>query len=97
MQKLAIIADSHGNALGEIERASMGPADAFAFDQLTAAQIASLGRLPPQLRLDLDVLAIHGTPRCDLEYLFKDVVEGRLLPAAADRIRLASCARGKTC
>ena len=54
--------------------------------QLTAAQIASLGRLPPQLRLDRDVVAIHGTPRSDLEYPLEDVVEGRLLPAAADRL-----------
>jgi predicted phosphodiesterase len=86
LQRLALptVRGNHDRWLGEVDRASMGPSDAFAFDQLTAAQIASLGRLPPQLRLDLDVLAIHGTPRSDLEYLLEDVVEGRLLPAAAD-------------
>lgn len=88
LQRLALptVRGNHDRWLGEIERASMGPSDAFAFDQLTAAQIASLGRLPPQLRLDLDVLAIHGTPRSDLEYLLEDVVEGRLFLAAADRL-----------
>jgi predicted phosphodiesterase len=88
LQRLALptVRGNHDRWLGEIERASMGPSDAFAFDQLTAAQIASLACPPPQLRLDLDVLAVHGTPRSDLEYLLKDVVEGRLLPAAVDRL-----------
>jgi predicted phosphodiesterase len=88
LQRLALptVRGNHDRWLGEIERASLGPSDAFAFDQLTPAQIASLARLPPQLRLNHDVLAVHGTPRSDLEYLLEDVVAGRLLPAAADRL-----------
>lgn len=68
LQRLALptVRGNHDRWLGEIDRASMGPSDAFAFDQLTAAQIANLGRLPPQLRLDRDIVAIHGTPRSDV-------------------------------
>ena len=88
LQKLALptVRGNHDRWLAEIDRARMGPSDAFAVDQLTPAQIASLGRLPPELRLDLDILAVHGRPSSDVEYLLEDVADGRLLPATADRL-----------
>lgn len=45
---------------------------------LTDAQRAALGALPPTLRLDGDVLAVHGTPAEDTTYLLEDKVDGRL-------------------
>ena len=88
LQQLALptVRGNHDRWLAESDRARMGPSDAFAFDQLTPAQIASLGRLPPERRLDLDVLAVHGRPSSDVEYLLEDVADGRLLPATADRL-----------
>ena len=88
LERLALptVRGNHDRWLGEIERASKGPSDAFAFERLTAAQLASLGRLPGRLRLNSDVLAVHGTPNSDVAYLLEDVVEGRLVPAAADRL-----------
>src|SRR5262245_53452123 len=88
LERLALptVRGNHDRWLGQIERASLGPSDAFAFDRLTAAQRASLACLPAQLRLTAEVLAIHGTPNSDVDYLLEDVVEGRLVPAAADRV-----------
>jgi diadenosine tetraphosphatase ApaH/serine/threonine PP2A family protein phosphatase len=83
---LPCLRGNHDRWLGEVDRASLGPSDAFAFERLTAAQLASLGRLPARLRLNTEVLAVHGTPNSDVAYLLEDVVEGRLVPAAADRL-----------
>src|SRR5215510_11154253 len=79
---LATVRGNHDRWLGEVARGQMGPSDAFAFDRLTATQIASLEGLPPRLDLAPDILAVHGTPRSDVEYLIEDVVAGRLAPAA---------------
>lgn len=55
---------------------------AYTRDALTSAQCDALGRLPPSLRIEPDVLALHGTPRSDTEYLLEDTVDGRLALAS---------------
>jgi predicted phosphodiesterase len=60
---------------------------AFSHDALSAAQRAALGGLPPAIELDGGVLAVHGTPASDSEYLLEEAVAGRL--ALAPRATLA--------
>jgi hypothetical protein len=64
----------------------MGSSDAFAFDRLTKAQRRTLGTLPAQLDLGDAIVAVHGTPRDDTEYLLDDVVDGGLVLARPHRI-----------
>lgn len=79
---LATVRGNHDRWLGEIPRARLGPSDAFAFDRLTPTQVASLLALPERLDLGGEILAVHGSPSSDVEYLLEDVVAGRLAPAA---------------
>jgi predicted phosphodiesterase len=58
--------------------AEMTPSMRFAHDALTPAQRASLGALPATLEPMPGVLAVHGTPASDVEYLLEEEVEGRL-------------------
>ena len=86
-EALATVRGNHDRWLGEMSRERMGPSDAFAFDRLTATQIESLRALPPRLHLGDDIVAVHGTPHSDVEYLIEDVVAGRLAPAAPAQLR----------
>lgn len=51
---------------------------AFAREALSSAQREALGRLPPSLTLQPDMLAVHGTRESDTAYLLEDAVGGRL-------------------
>lgn len=53
----------------------------FTHASLTPAQRASLGSLPSTLTVADGVLAVHGTPSSDVEYLLEEKVEGRLVLA----------------
>ncbi len=50
----------------------------FVHDALAPAQRAALGALPATLGVADGVLAVHGTPASDTEYLLEEEVEGRL-------------------
>jgi predicted phosphodiesterase len=50
----------------------------FTHDALTPQQRASLGALPLSLTIGDGILAVHGTPASDVEYLLEDKVGGRL-------------------
>jgi len=85
--ELPSVRGNHDRWLGEAERAGMGACDALAFDRLTSAQIAALAALPPRLKLGSEIVAIHGSPRSNVEYLLEDVVDGRLWPTDPGRLR----------
>jgi predicted phosphodiesterase len=74
---------NHDRRLAEESRDTMEPTVAFTSDALTAGQRQALGALPKTLEIDGDVLAVHGTPGSDTEYLLEDAVDGRLLPVTA--------------
>jgi diadenosine tetraphosphatase ApaH/serine/threonine PP2A family protein phosphatase len=59
----------------------MYPSDAFAFSLLTPPQRAALGNLPSQCDLPEGIVAVHGTPSDDNQYLLEDAVDGRLVLA----------------
>ena len=59
---------------------------AFTHDALTERQRMSLGALPASVDVADGVLAIHGSPRSDVEYLLETKVDGRLALVTADTI-----------
>lgn len=68
----------------------------YSRDALTAGQRQSLGTLPVSLDLGDGVLAVHGRPGSDSEYLLEDNVGGRLALATSAVLgeRLASVSAG---
>jgi diadenosine tetraphosphatase ApaH/serine/threonine PP2A family protein phosphatase len=54
----------------------------FTHDSLTAAQRDALGALPTTVELEGGILAVHGTPASDKEYLLHDKIDGRLAIAS---------------
>ena len=54
----------------------------FTHDALTAGQRIALGRLPATLAIADDVLACHGTPASDTEYLLEEKHDERLMLAS---------------
>jgi putative phosphoesterase len=65
--------------------APSSPSIAFTREALDASHRAALGNLPETLTLPENVLAVHGTPDSDTEYLLEEKRDGRLalLNAAA--------------
>jgi len=88
--KLPTVRGNHDRWLAELPIEKMGPTVRYSHDALTGTQRAGLGALPATLSLDGDVLAVHGTPDSDTDYLLEQVVDGRLAlaPAALVRQRL---------
>ncbi len=66
--------------------ADRGPLQRYTFGEIDEAQRRWLGDLPPTLRLDPSILAVHGCPDDDNRYLLEDIEEGGLVRAAADTI-----------
>lgn len=77
---------NHDRWLSELPGQDMRASVAFTHGALTPHQRALLGRLPSSLELDGDVLAVHGTPASDSEYLLEDLVDGRLALATASTL-----------
>jgi predicted phosphodiesterase len=82
---LPTVRGNHDRWVAETPREGMYPSDAFAFDRLTPAQRTALGALPAWLDLGEGILAVHGTPGDDNQYLLEEVVAGRMaLATSAD-------------
>jgi putative phosphoesterase len=77
---------NHDRWVATLDPADMYPSDRYAFGELDEAQRRWLGDLPATLRLDSDILAVHGRPDDDNNYLLEDIEQGRLVRAAADTI-----------
>jgi predicted phosphodiesterase len=66
--------------------ANMYPSDRYTFNEINETQRRWLGELPTTLRLDGNILAVHGRHDDDNAYLLEDVEQGRLVRAHADAI-----------
>jgi predicted phosphodiesterase len=77
---------NHDRWVATLAPADMGPSDRYTFDELDDAQRRWLGELPATVRLDGNILAVHGRPDDDNRYLLEDIEQGRLVRAAADTI-----------
>ncbi|WP_206245783.1 metallophosphoesterase family protein [Novosphingobium terrae] len=65
----------------------MGPSDRYAAQTLTPAQLAWFDSLPQTIRLNEDILLVHGTPNSDLDYLLETVTPEGLRRATQAEIK----------
>jgi predicted phosphodiesterase len=77
---------NHDRWVATLAPSDMGPSDRYTFNELNEAQRRWLGELPATLRLDREILAVHGRADDDNCYLLEDIQQGRLVRAAADAI-----------
>jgi len=77
---------NHDRWIGEPAAAPVSASIAFTREALTPTQRAALGDLPATLTLPGNILAVHGRPASDTEYLLEDKVDGRLALVNADTL-----------
>lgn len=77
---------NHDRWIAQPSTAPNSPSIAFSREALSATQRAALGALPATVALDAGVLAVHGTPTSDAEYLLEEKVDGRLALVTADAL-----------
>jgi putative phosphoesterase len=78
---------NHDRWLLEGRRQEMARSVAFTYDALTPSQRTTLATLPASIEVEGDVLAVHGTPADDTEYLLEESVDGRLALARTSTLR----------
>lgn len=88
-----VIRGNHDRWLAERSPDELGPTNRYVHHELSAADRAELGKLPHQLEVAPGVVAVHGTPYRDTEYLLEEVADLRLAraPAGVVEARLGDC------
>ena len=81
------IRGNHDRWVSRPDPARMGASDRYAYSQLNRDHRSWLGALPPSADADHGILACHGTPSSDNQYLVEEVSEHRLLRAHPSKIR----------
>ncbi len=76
--QLPTVRGNHDRWIGEYSLTPRFGSVQFAHDTLSIAQREALGALPMSLTLESDILAVHGTPHRDTEYLMESMHDGRL-------------------
>jgi predicted phosphodiesterase len=84
---LPTVRGNHDRWIATAPPEKLSRSERFTHDALTAEQRATLGALPPSVRVSDDVLAVHGSPRSDVEYLLEEKVDGRLALARPALLR----------
>jgi predicted phosphodiesterase len=77
---------NHERQLSTLDRSQMGLSDAFADLDLTPEQKIWIAERPIRLTLGNDVLAVHGSPASDLEYLLETVEPDGCRPATSEEV-----------
>jgi predicted phosphodiesterase len=77
---------NHDRWVAKLAPADMPRFDRYTHGELNEAQLRWLGELPATVRLDGNILGIHGRPDNDNRYLLEDVEQGRVVRAPADKI-----------
>ena len=77
---------NHDRWLADADVASRSPVVAFTRDALADADVVRLAALPARLDLPEGILAVHGTPASDTEYLLEDSLDDRLTLATSEQI-----------
>ena len=83
---LPTVRGNHDRWIAEPATAPPSTSITFTREALSAHQRAALGALPPRIDLGDGVLAVHGTPASDAEYLLEEKVDGRLALVNADTL-----------
>jgi len=71
------ICGNHDRQLTSDDPDTHGLSDAYAFAQIDREGLRWLESLPAFKRLEADILAFHGSPQNDLEYMLESVSDGR--------------------
>ena len=79
--RLPTVRGEHDRWLGEPATPHGSRSMAFTRNALSQQQRCQLGRLPPHFEVSETILAVHGSPRDDMEYLLEESLEGRLTSA----------------
>jgi diadenosine tetraphosphatase ApaH/serine/threonine PP2A family protein phosphatase len=75
---LRTVRGNHDRWLTDDDAHETAPIVEFTRSQLAESHLETLRGLPPTLRPADDILAVHGTPVADTEYLLEELVDGRL-------------------
>ncbi len=78
---------NHDRWLGDASRRQKKPVEAFTANALGDSACARLAALPSLIDLADGIVAVHGTPAKDTEYLLEDALDGRLHLAAPGIVR----------
>ena len=81
------IRGNHDHWVSRPDPARMGASDRYAFSQINQDHRSWLGDLPTSADLDHGILACHGTPTNDNQYLVEEVSDRRLVRAHPAAIR----------
>ena len=76
-----VIRGNHDRWVSGPDPASMGPSDRYAYSHLSADHRHWLGALPKSVDTEHGILACHGTPTDDDQYLIEEVSDRRLVRA----------------
>lgn len=80
------IRGNHDRQLSKIDHKYHGLSDAYGFNQLSDIQRSWLMNLPTKVMIDDDIIAFHGIPNNDNEYLLETIVNERLNIACKEDI-----------
>jgi predicted phosphodiesterase len=83
---LPTVRGNHDRWIAQPASSPSTPSIVFTRGALGAGQCAILGALPATIDVADGVLAVHGTPSSDTEYLLEDKVDGRLALVNADTL-----------
>jgi predicted phosphodiesterase len=80
LQSLALptVRGNHDRWIAQPASAPSSPSVVFSREALSGGQRSALGALPAALDVAGGVLAVHGTPASDTEYLLEEKLDGRL-------------------
>jgi predicted phosphodiesterase len=81
------ILGNHDRHLVTQDPNSLGPSDAFAFQFLKENELSWLNTLPPLIKLDNDIVAFHGTPKNDEEYLLESICNRKVVLSDQETIK----------
>jgi putative phosphoesterase len=84
--RLPTVRGNHDRWLTDPPAGDLSPSIAFTREALTESHRAALGALPASLELEAGILAVHGTPASDVEYLLETAVDGRLALVTATEL-----------
>ena len=92
---------NHDRWLADDDRVAQSPTIQFTHGALSSDDRAALTALPTTLRIAGEIVAMHGTPDSDTDYLLEDAIDDRLCLATSaavnDRLHSVSGARVALC
>jgi diadenosine tetraphosphatase ApaH/serine/threonine PP2A family protein phosphatase len=82
------IKGNHDRWVSGPDRTKMGASDRYAYSQLNQDHRSWLAALPTSANTDYGILACHGTPTDDNQYLIEEPMNGRLVRSYLASIQL---------